>query len=273
MVTNNTLLKIKNRKMKIFITILLTIFSIFSYGQFSGGTSYTATAPSGGTGYQWFKDGTAITGANTNSYTATTTGTYYATYTSSGETAKSNTYVIGCTAGPDATTTFSGPTTGYSNYQWQSSTNGTTWNNISGATNQTYTTSTGGYYRLTATETCNRTSGTYLFYQINCACSQVVPSAPTLSGTSLSSTCPVSTVNLNSLVTSTTPANTSLVWFTNNAHTGTAYATPTAATTGTYYAFYYDSVGNCYSPASAAVTATTTVCCNAGTTAPALIKN
>ncbi len=77
--------------------------------------------------------------------------------------------------------------------------------------------------------------------------------APALSGPSISITCPTTTVNLNSLVTSSTPSGSSLVWFTNSTHTGTAYSTPTTATAGTYYAYYYDSVGNCYSPASSAV--------------------
>ena len=75
-------------------------------------------------------------------------------------------------------------------------------------------------------------------------------------------TCPSSTVNLNSLVTSSTPVGASLIWFTNNAHTGVVYASPIAATTGTYFAFYYDSVKDCYSPASSPVTVIITVCAN-----------
>jgi hypothetical protein len=84
--------------------------------------------------------------------------------------------------------------------------------------------------------------------------------APTLSGTTLSNVCPTLTANLNSRVTSTAPSGTSLVWFTNNAHTGTAYATPTTAAAGTYYAFYFDATNNCYSPATAAVTVTIRSC-------------
>jgi hypothetical protein len=94
--------------------------------------------------------------------------------------------------------------------------------------------------------------------------SMCVPSAtPTLSGTALNITCPATSVDLNSLVTSSTPTNTSLVWYTNNTHTGTAYATPTAATAGTYYGYYYDAMGGCYSPATAAVTVTG-ICCPNG---------
>jgi len=86
------------------------------------------------------------------------------------------------------------------------------------------------------------------------------PIIPTASANATNN-CPTATVNLNSLVTSSTPVGATLLWFTNNAHTGTAYATPTTATAGTYYAFYYDSVKDCYSLASAPVTVTITTCC------------
>lgn len=80
-------------------------------------------------------------------------------------------------------------------------------------------------------------------------------SAPLLS-TSTVNICAPNTVNLNSYHTSTTPTGSSLVWFTNNTHSGAAYTTPTAATAGTYYAFYYDSTNTCYSPASNSLTVT-----------------
>ena len=72
----------------------------------------------------------------------------------------------------------------------------------------------------------------------------------------ITNTCPSNTVNLNTAHTGTTPAGSSLVWFTNNTHTGTALSGTqvTQATAGTYYAFYYDSVASCYSPVSNAVT-------------------
>jgi hypothetical protein len=84
--------------------------------------------------------------------------------------------------------------------------------------------------------------------------------APTLSATSLLNQCAANTVNLNSLVTSTTPNSASLVWFTNSNHTGTPYATPTIAGAGTYYAFYFDVEINCYSPPSQRVTVTISPC-------------
>lgn len=72
---------------------------------------------------------------------------------------------------------------------------------------------------------------------------------------SISYSCPATSVDLNTAHTGTTPAGSSLVWFNNNTHTGTALSgiQITQATAGTYYAFYYDSVANCYSPASSAV--------------------
>ncbi|WP_044233587.1 hypothetical protein [Haliscomenobacter hydrossis] len=86
--------------------------------------------------------------------------------------------------------------------------------------------------------------------------------APLLSANTLSNTCPAVTVDLNSLVTNTPPmgADSILVWFTNNMATGTAYATPTAATANTYYAFFYDTIDSCYGPASGAVTVTINAC-------------
>ena len=96
---------------------------------------------------------------------------------------------------------------------------------------------------------------------INSGIKSCCPStAPTLSGTTISNTCPATTANLSSLVTSTAPSGASLVWFTDNAHTGTAYATPTTAAAGTYYAFYFDATNNCYSPATSGVVVTINAC-------------
>lgn len=86
--------------------------------------------------------------------------------------------------------------------------------------------------------------------------------APLLSVNTLSNTCPTVTANLNSLVTNIPPMNadSTVRWFTNNGATGTPYATPTMATAGTYYAFFYDTVDSCYGPASGAVTVTINAC-------------
>ena len=72
----------------------------------------------------------------------------------------------------------------------------------------------------------------------------------------LTNICPATYVDLNTAHTGTIPAGSSLVWFNNNTHTGTALSGTqiTQAGAGTYFAFYYDSVNNCYSPVSNAVT-------------------
>jgi hypothetical protein len=85
--------------------------------------------------------------------------------------------------------------------------------------------------------------------------------APTLAATTIASVCPAITVNLNSVLASTAPTGSSLKWYTSVART-TEVITPTAVTTGgTYFAFFYDATNNCFSPASAGLTATITNCC------------
>jgi hypothetical protein len=86
---------------------------------------------------------------------------------------------------------------------------------------------------------------------------------PVLSATTVSNVCPSPTVNLNSLVTSTAPSGSTLVWYTDIAHT-TVYSTPTTASSGTYYAFYDNTASNCYSP-GIPVTVVTNICCAANT--------
>ncbi|WP_307140658.1 hypothetical protein [Siphonobacter sp. SORGH_AS_1065] len=93
--------------------------------------------------------------------------------------------------------------------------------------------------------------------------------APSLNGTSVTNSCPTTTVNLSSLYTGTPPSGTSLVWFNNSNHTGTAVSNPAAAPTGqTYYAFFYDNISDCYSPASQAVTANPSPCAAASVDCP-----
>lgn len=96
--------------------------------------------------------------------------------------------------------------------------------------------------------------------------------APSLTSSTITNSCPSVTANLNSLFSGSLPAGVALEWYTNNTHTGTPVASPTAVTTaGTYYAFIHDTTaGSCFSPASAAVTFTKTTCCAAGTLAPVI---
>lgn len=87
--------------------------------------------------------------------------------------------------------------------------------------------------------------------------------APPVTATPISNICPATTVDLNNQGhTGIIPVGASLYWFTNNTHTGTRLTGTqvTEAGAGTYYAFYYDSVNGCYSPASSAVTVTINAC-------------
>jgi hypothetical protein len=83
---------------------------------------------------------------------------------------------------------------------------------------------------------------------------------PTVSVSSINNICPATTANLTTAISGTAPSGSSLVWFTNNTHTGTAYSTPTAATDGTYYAFYYNATTGCYSAASVGIDVFITSC-------------
>ena len=74
-------------------------------------------------------------------------------------------------------------------------------------------------------------------------------------------TCPATTVNLTTHVTSTPPAGTTVTW-----HTGTPATAAnkvvdaTMVSAGTYYAAYFDATNSCYSPTSTPVQATITIC-------------
>jgi hypothetical protein len=93
--------------------------------------------------------------------------------------------------------------------------------------------------------------------QKDAACCLAGSIAPALSATFATNVCPATGVNLNNYVPS---SSFNVLWFTNNTHTGSAITTSGSATSGTYYAFYYDATNNCYSPASAALIVTTTSC-------------
>jgi len=78
---------------------------------------------------------------------------------------------------------------------------------------------------------------------------------------SITNTCPSMTADLTTTVANV-PLNTQLVWFNNPAHTGNAVSNASAVGAGTYYAFFYDPVLNCYNTdnSTAQVKVTTTLC-------------
>lgn len=88
-------------------------------------------------------------------------------------------------------------------------------------------------------------------------------SAPTLSATTITNSCPTTTVNLGTITATNQPVGTVLTWHTAaTPTTANKVADATAAATGaTYYAAFYDPAFDCYTTVSTAVTATTTVCC------------
>ena len=236
--------------------LLMRVMSL--QAQYTGQSSYTLHVDSSAaTDIQWYQVSqtgttTAISSATNLTYTASASNIYYATFKLPGDTCtKTSTmsYLVcnitsvtldGAANNPTATT-----------FLWI----------YHGVPTDTFTTSTinptqYGRYTLNTNgdTTCKSQYPTIDIYQLSLA-------TPSVSATTLSNTCPATTVNLNSLVTSTAPSGASLEWFTNNTHTGTAYATPTAATADTFYAFYHDVVNGCYSPSSSAVVVTIMTCC------------
>jgi hypothetical protein len=114
-----------------------------------------------------------------------------------------------------------------------------------------------GEFTLTIGTANSPNNTTNRFGVTACAAGTVAPEVTT----PLSISCPATTINLNIAHTGIVPTGSSLVWFTNSTHTGTVLSGTqiTQATAGIYYAFYYDSLNNCYSPAaSVAITANTT---------------
>lgn len=99
-------------------------------------------------------------------------------------------------------------------------------------------------------------------WQANCTCAGTLcptaPSAPILAASEINNTCPDNFIDLNSLFQRSVPSGVSLIWSTDsNPLNGISSTIPAVITNnGTYYAYFFDSSNNCYSPASVAVTAT-----------------
>jgi hypothetical protein len=99
--------------------------------------------------------------------------------------------------------------------------------------------------------------------------------APALSATTKSSTCPALTVDLTTITASNTPANTVLEWHNATpATSGNKVPNAAAVTAGVpYYAVFYDASNNCYSNTSGSTGATTvTTTLSVCTTVPATIS-
>lgn len=162
--------------MKKFVFQLIA-FCLLSFMSYAQSTSYTLTAASGGTGYQWFKDGVAISGATSSTYLANTAGSYYATFNNGTCNTQTPTTVL-ATSGSSVTFNASS-TTG--TYQWKSGSSGSS-TPISGATSSSYTTSTAGVYSVAVTtSSCTAPSNDYYLYYLaatsgNCLAGSTAPS-------------------------------------------------------------------------------------------------
>ena len=135
----------------------------------------------------------------------------------------------------------------------------------------------GSYYAVfyDATNTCYGFANTQVTVTSNCPCATAGSSAPVLSASTATNTCPVNTVDLTAITASNLPASTTLTWHTATpATTGNKIAGTSVSTSGTYYGAFFDATNNCYSgtggSATAVVTVTVVNCCNAGSTVPAL---
>jgi hypothetical protein len=136
---------------------------------FCTGNSISLNAnPSSGYQYQWYQNGTAIGSATTNSFTATTSGSYTVKVYSGSCEATSSAVAVNVVSSPQATITAGGPLSfcqgnnvtltassgsGYG-YQWYQ-------NNviINGATQPDYSASSSGSYTvITSLGTCTKTS-------------------------------------------------------------------------------------------------------------------
>ncbi|HNR20951.1 MAG TPA: M12 family metallo-peptidase [Bacteroidia bacterium] len=142
----------------------------------------SATTFSANTGfnysYQWYRNGVALAGASNSTYATSSNGSYYVIITQGGAcSVTSNTVVLSVTNNPNATITAGGPTTFCAGqnvvftantfagvaYQWKK--NGI---DIAGATNQSYTATTAGSYRVKQTANGCTKSSSAISVIVNC---------------------------------------------------------------------------------------------------------
>jgi len=113
------------------------------------------------------------------------------------------------------------------------------WSN--GSTSPNITVSTAGIFTVTTTlNGCTSAPGSAT------AAPKTAPTPPVVITSAPVNTCPATTINLTSLVTSTTPAGGSVLYRTSNNPLGSSVANPTAVGAGSYYIFYQNLEG-CYS--------------------------
>ncbi|MDB2403935.1 S8 family serine peptidase [Schleiferiaceae bacterium] len=193
-------------------------------GAICAGASETLSATSGMSSYQWYANGTAITGATSATYTANASGNYSVSVVdANGCSDISTSYSITNAAAPVATITNAGSSvlcsggsatlsapSGMSSYLWSD-----------GSTSQSITTSTAGNYTVTVTNAggCSATSPTTVI-----STSQIT--APTVTSNGALEFCDGGVVSL-----AVPTGYISFMW--NN---GSNFSQITATTSGDYYA-------------------------------------
>ncbi len=210
------------------------------------GTAVTLNATAGGTSYQWYKNNSAQAGATSASYAVSSAGNYYCAITTTGCSGNSNSIAITVINNPAPVLTYNTPLTFCSpgsvalisnayagvTYQWQKNSI-----DIAGATNQLYTASTSGKYRVK--QTANGCTKQGMDVTVSAGASSVT-SAITANGPT--SFCNGSSVTLD--VTNPIPGY-SLQWQNNGTNIGGATnASYVATVSGNYTCVVSASCGN-----------------------------
>ncbi len=223
---------------------------------FCAGSSITLTANTGtGISYQWYKNSVAQSGATSSTYLIGAAGTYYVVETSSCGTATSNSLVVTQINNPNPTMSYTTPTTFCSpgtitftantfsgvTYQWQKNSI-----DIAGATNQTYTATTNGKYRVKQTANgCTKQGQDVQVTTATSVASVIAANGPT-------SFCTGGSVVLS--VSNAIPGY-SYQWKNNNVNiSGATLSNYTATTAGSYTCYVSANCGNATSNAIAVST-------------------
>ena len=215
-------------------TFALAVLPGVNVDQVNNVTTTAATAWSNFTGYFSYAQGPACSGTP-----------------APGNTVASASSICG---GQSSTMSLQNATTGTGvTYQWQSSTDGTTYSNISGATAATYVAmpTTATYYKCNVT--CGGNTGTSTAVQVTISATTITGTTPA----SICSTAAPATMTLGAAASSGT-----INWYAaanggSSLGTGTSFVTPALSTTTTYYVGTDVSTANSFTKTFSGSTITT----------------